>query len=809
MEIQFIGMIIFFVVVIAVGIAIVTSFASLKNMLPSQFKDVYNKVVAALGFKSPFNICESFLGQKISLQDFQTLLQAIYNGQCGSSHTNVSLSFSLAKADLEKIAILDGIALGGKLIFYNISSPLGVGAIIVQGDPGPYPLKFEDFVDMSRVGSPVGDVFIKVTLKGCDPYDDICDATCIFKKICDPVCDDGNKHNIPCNLACIDTNGNNTVDMQDAQQRISQNKCNPDCYVNYTNPFKAYDPGCVWKFRNQTDDVCDPNSNGVYDGICDSDCVKTKNICDPDCNGTFYEGNPYKLNDTKCFVCDGTCNGWCSPSCKKNAFSGDPKFDPDCFRTINASFYCSGDGLCESDRGESCANSADCPGGGLTCGDYHDVCCPSASDADVSGCSITTNVSESGSCSCGTQCAANMTCSINHCCPSGKAWNGTACAASGDVLIVALKSRLKTVYSDSQISQLENKIGDYIKSLSNDGLSGTFIYLDDDQVLNYIPNKVTNAGDWNNIDGILAQLLPKTKAKYLLIIGGSHSFPQPEVSVGACSDPFYSTFQTDDVYADYTNDYIPEVPVGRIPDPNGGDIDVLLNALNTYINLHNSGGLDLSDKFSIIMEHAFSGCPKASTGICFNKDAFNTNCFSSICHDSSTSYTALGGHKLVNVLMHGDYVTPQPFIDDPCNTGRLFMTATQVPSLNVQNSVWLMMPCYSAFLKNKQQSSDSVPIQFLKSGGAVYFGGTLTQMGGTMNGNNCPAVPGGDYAIGTLYTLTVNQFSAGNTIGKAYLAAKTAYSNMRSGDSDTDSCIFRQSHENQMYGDPTLKIKNV
>jgi hypothetical protein len=430
MEIQIIGMIIFFLVIIVVGIGIVTSFTSLKTLVPSQIKDVYNKVVTAIGFKSPFNICESLSDQKISLQDFQTLLQAIYNGQCGSSHANVSLSFSLTKADLQRIAALDGIAFNGKLIFYNISSPLGAGAIIVQGDPGQYPLKFEDFVDMSRVGSPIGDVFIKVTLKGCDPYDGICDATCVFKKICDPICDDGNKHNIPCNLACIDTNGNNTVDIQDAQQRISQNKCNPDCYVNYTNPFKAYDPGCVWRFRNQNDDVCDPNSNGVYDGICDPDCVKTKNICDPDCNGTIYEGNPYGLNDAKCFVCDGTCNGWCSPSCKKNAFPGDNGYDPDCFRFVNSSFYCSGDGLCESDRGESCANSIDCPGGGLTCGDYHAVCCPTASDADVSGCSITINVSEGGICACGAQCAGNETCDkTSHCCPSGKVWNGTACSS--------------------------------------------------------------------------------------------------------------------------------------------------------------------------------------------------------------------------------------------------------------------------------------------------------------------------------------------------------------------------------------------
>jgi hypothetical protein len=345
MEIEIIGMILIFTIIVIVGISIVISLTSFKNLLPSQFTNVYNKVVTSIGFKSPYNICQSFSGQKISLQDFQTLLQAAYNGQCGNVHANVSLSFSLTKGDLQRIAALDGIALSGKLIFYNFTSPLGVGGILVQGDTGQYPLKNEDYIDLYATGSPLQDVLIRVTLKGCDPYDSVCDATCAFKGICDPVCDNGQKHNIPCNLACIDTNGNGIIDEQDAQARINAGKCNPDCYGNTTNPFKAYDPGCVWQFKNQNDNICDPNSNGVKDGICDPDCVKTKNICDPDCNGIVSQGNPFGLNDTKCFVCDATCNGWCSSTCNKNAYPGDPGYDPDCFRQTNSSFFCSGDGF--------------------------------------------------------------------------------------------------------------------------------------------------------------------------------------------------------------------------------------------------------------------------------------------------------------------------------------------------------------------------------------------------------------------------------------------------------------------------------
>ena len=393
-------------------------------------KSLYEGFIRVVFQKSPYNICEAYDGERVSVQDFQTLVQAVYNGQCGTSTSKVTMSFSISKDDMQRIASLAGIANNGKLIFYNTNEPLGIGAVLVQGNAGFYPIKFDDQVELSLVGQPKGDLLIKQIVKGCDPFDDVCDASCVFKRICDPVCDDGTKHNIPCNLACIDTNSNGVIDEQDAQQRISEGKCNPDCYVNYTNPFKAYDPGCIWKYKNQNDDICDPNSNGAADGVCDPDCVSSKNICDPDCNGTTYDGNPYGLYDKKCFVCDGTCNGLCSPVCDKNALPGDSGYDPDCNRQNDPAFFCGGDGICDASRGENCANSADCPGGGVTCGDYNpsNACCPQANDADYAGCSPTKGLKEGDNCLCGTQCENNLVCDgTNHCCSEGKTWNGKSC----------------------------------------------------------------------------------------------------------------------------------------------------------------------------------------------------------------------------------------------------------------------------------------------------------------------------------------------------------------------------------------------
>lgn len=439
MELNYIGIIMITVIVIIVGVLIVVSFGqSFKSVIPSEITAVYDKFSSVFLQKSPFNVCQSYDGQKLSIQDFQVLLQSAYNGQCGNIHTDVIMSFDTAPTDLKGIAYRAGIAGNGNLIFYNLSEnqSLGIGAIIVQGDSGYYPLKLDDKVEVWYQGQPKGDLYIKVIEEGCDITDNVCHASCANIGICDPACDDGQQHNIPCNMACIDIDGDGVINATDAAARIAAGKCNPDCFSNNTNPAHAYDPGCIYKkitnqnYASEFGGICDPNSNGVSDGLCDPDCAASKNICDPDCNGTVYSpGNPQGINDTKCFVCDGTCNGYCSPACDKNALPGDVGFDPDCYRSLNTSYFCSGDGICDTGRGENCANSADCPKPGITCNSLGGSCCPSASNTDAYGCSNTTGVREGGSCTCGSQCALNLTCdTTSHCCPSDQTWNGTACA---------------------------------------------------------------------------------------------------------------------------------------------------------------------------------------------------------------------------------------------------------------------------------------------------------------------------------------------------------------------------------------------
>lgn len=501
MEFDFLAMLLLFLVIIFVGIALVSYFGTeIKSGVPNQLKGVYDQFTKVVFQRLPYNVCDAYNNERVSVQDFQILVQAVYSGQCGINKTaRVIMSFSVSKDDMQKIASLAGIASNGKLIFYNMSEPIGIGAVLVRANAGFYPLKLDDEIELSLVGQPKGDLFIKLLVQGCDPFDDDCDQTCIYRRICDPICDDGKKHDIPCNLACIDINKNNTVDVEDAGKRVGVNKCNPDCYVNYTNPYKAYDPGCVWKFKAQNDDVCDPNSNGIIDGVCDPDCPNTKNICDFDCNGQISDGNPYGLSDDKCYKCDETCNGWCSPACDKDADEGILGYDSDCKREKNSKFFCSGDGFCDANRGESCANSADCPGGGVTCSDYNpsNACCPQTSDADYAGCSPTQGLKEGDSCVCGTQCNTNLLCDpTGHCCPAGKEWDGTTCKVKNVWDVVFVPINYGTSDADFQSFQALTQVAynDFTAKSPFKECAAKGINLKDKIAVHLISNKDCTAG---------------------------------------------------------------------------------------------------------------------------------------------------------------------------------------------------------------------------------------------------------------------------------------------------------------------------
>ena len=456
-----IGTIILLLIIIVAGVLLVTAFGlDVKKTIPNQIKLIGERLISVIPSGGIFNPCSSYNGTQISYEDLKNIVDSTYKGRCGASITVVSITFNLNKGDIISLAKSLGIAQDGELVFFNSSINFGVGGIVVQGNAGKTTIfRVTDTINIFSKGEPVPDTFLNLSQKGCDPYDNVCDAACIYKGICDSACDDGSKHNIACNLACIDQNKNKKVDLIDANIRISGGICNPDCYTNASNSFKAYDPQCVNKFKNQFDDVCDPNSNGVVDGVCDPDCTKSKKICDLDCNGIVSAGNPKGLYDAKCFICDHACNGVCSPACKN-----DETGDPDCDVEKGLLDYCEGDEVCSSNKGENCENSKDCSS---ICNDQNFICAVKDPSSDQAGCTSRFNLNEGDLCYIKGQCATSLQCdNTGHCCSEGKEWNGTGCQFRKTYKILFVPLNFGSSTSEDQFKSMAKQVFDKWVGLS-------------------------------------------------------------------------------------------------------------------------------------------------------------------------------------------------------------------------------------------------------------------------------------------------------------------------------------------------------
>ncbi len=360
-----------------------------------------------------------------------------------------------------------------------------------------------------------------------------------------------------------------------------------------------------------------------------------------------------------------------------------------------------------------------------------------------------------------------------------------------DVLIAAIKSNLQSTYSAGQITQLENKIKDYQSALQNDGLSSIFLYLDEDETSDLIGSKVTSPGSWNNIDAVLNQLIPELDAHYLVIIGGYSRFSQAPIGSSEGSDDPYGDIDLD-------GNYMPDISVGRFPDPNGGDLAVILNALDTSINAHKAGGLSLSPYTAPIMSCGGIDNRPWNSGRCFCLAVWGGSCSACGSCCGCIGSSALSGKKFVMILAHG----PGPSSSDLYSGGCLDVTPSFIHSLDVSRAVWMVMSCGGGHLRMKSSTSGSMTMTFLKHGGAVYFGSTDLNYGGM--GGSCPVL-GGDGCIGSLYAEVATRFAAGKRIGDAYREGKNYYFNRYSCGAGTSY----QYHINCLYGDPTLKIKNM
>jgi len=359
---------------------------------------------------------------------------------------------------------------------------------------------------------------------------------------------------------------------------------------------------------------------------------------------------------------------------------------------------------------------------------------------------------------------------------------------------------MKTAYSDAQITTLETKIKDYQTALQKDGLNSLFLYLDEDATSNIIGSKVTSPTDWNNVDGILDQVTTKLPIKYVLIVGGYNRFPSARMAVtqDVMGVSVTITVDSDNAYADNNKDsgYLPDVALGRLPDSNSGDIDLLTTEFDTFTKLHNSGGLDLST-------HVGRSLGPSYLSMCFWDMTMGKACASDTanCKESTADVvSAASGKDFFYLVNHGDGGPPQQYGDE--------IKPANIATMDVSNAVWMIVPCYGGVI-NYASTSDSNVLTYFKKGGAIHMGSTS---------ENCCSIAGSctdkiDYmdtgqgyaggGVGLLYYKIGKKFSAGTRIGDAYKEGKTDYKNEFGNGLDGEYYI------NCLYGDPTLKIKTM
>jgi hypothetical protein len=364
-----------------------------------------------------------------------------------------------------------------------------------------------------------------------------------------------------------------------------------------------------------------------------------------------------------------------------------------------------------------------------------------------------------------------------------------------DLMIISIKENLENVYTSSQINSLEEKIQDYLSVLGNkEGLTGRLFYLDEDEVQSISGLKLSGGTPYtyNQINTVLTELKNKLDPSYLMILGGNQIFPHailPSVTSG-----------TDDIYGDNNSDNIPDIPVGRIIDPVLGDINLLIKQFDNFINVHSSGGLDFSN-------YAANGMNEPWTSAtCYNKHVWGAK---------TTTYAKIGSFAcdlsdannkgFYMHLMHGHDV-PQSYV---CKASECVCTSFIYPSTIsfINTDVWFTMSCYGGKTSNKQTTTDSIVMTFFSNGGSNYIGSTDLNYGGKWE--DCTMIAGsllGDVLIGGLYTKISNYFSVDTRIGDAYIKGKSDYYFYVD---PTDSLHNYQTHINILYGDPTLKIKNM
>lgn len=371
-----------------------------------------------------------------------------------------------------------------------------------------------------------------------------------------------------------------------------------------------------------------------------------------------------------------------------------------------------------------------------------------------------------------------------------------------DVLIVALKANMQKDYSAAQIDGLEDKVADFQTTLLKESLGSQFIYLDSDEVEAMVGKKVTSdkLDCWKCARSVIIPLVEKLDAKYVIILGGQERFPQALV-MSTGSDSAYGDLDGD-------GNYLMDIPVGRILDPNNDPdgMDLMIKTLDTAIRVHEAGGLDLTEYKGPVRSCGGIDGNSQSTGHCFCEAVFESGCqdCGDCCGDIDES--ALDGMGFVFIQAHGPGSRTRDK-EDFFHGGGVDVGTELMSQIDVEDSFWISRSCSGGYILGKETIESSMPMSFLDNGGAAYIASTDTNWGEFVSG--CP-IPGGDSCIGALDAEMGMALEKGARLGDCYVEGKNNY--FTKYHEQGYRCYDGPNYHYQItcfYGDPTIKIKDL
>ncbi len=343
--------------------------------------------------------------------------------------------------------------------------------------------------------------------------------------------------------------------------------------------------------------------------------------------------------------------------------------------------------------------------------------------------------------------------------------------AGGDLRRDMVLAGMGEIGKDGKLMEMMGRYKDTL--LATEGINSEYLELDSDMAREVFGKKVEDRRDWREVKDVIKRVCEITGASKVVIIGGTSVVPRPEIATsevgcevpGGEGDPSISS---ESLYMDFDGDFVPDEGfcISRLPSL-GADPEPIIAALQTAIELHESGGLTLENPVRVgWCEPEEAGC-YPSDEYCMRQDG---------CSRRDRLIALLPSSGLITFTGHGNAFR---FFDNDRN---IVFANTDVGLLDLRRMHPVVVGYFSCntgdILERLGGESGPLAVEFMSAGASNFIART-----GTF-GITCA-----DSVMGLL--------------GEGRMVGDALFNSIR--DAAKRNCLFLASALTLvLYGDPTL-----